>query len=70
MQLADDVSITVRHIGAAKRFYSAFLSTLGAEVVSERDDAIGFDRRNGYDAAFLSAPEANEVEADYHHAEA
>jgi catechol 2,3-dioxygenase-like lactoylglutathione lyase family enzyme len=46
MQLLDHVSITVQHLGTAKRFYTAILSTLGAVVVSEREDAIGFGERN------------------------
>lgn len=46
MQLLDHVSISVQDIGSAKRFYTAILSTLGAVVAYERDDAIGFGERN------------------------
>lgn len=46
MQLLDHVSISVQDIARAKRFYSAILSTLGAVVVSERDEAISFGERN------------------------
>ena len=46
MQLIDHVSISVRDIGPAKRFYTAVLSTLGAPVAYEREDAIGFGERN------------------------
>jgi catechol 2,3-dioxygenase-like lactoylglutathione lyase family enzyme len=46
MQLLDHVSISVQDIGRAKCFYTAILSALGAAVVSERDDAIGFGERN------------------------
>lgn len=46
MQLLDHVSISVGDIDRAKRFYKAILSTLGAVVAYERDDAIGFGERN------------------------
>ena len=46
MQLLDHVSITVRDIDPAKRFYKAILSALGAVVAYEREDAIGFGERN------------------------
>ena len=46
MKLLDHVSISVQDIVRAKRFYTAILSALGAAVVSERDDAIGFGERN------------------------
>jgi catechol 2,3-dioxygenase-like lactoylglutathione lyase family enzyme len=46
MQLLDHVSISVRDIDRAKRFYRAILSTLGAVVAYEQDDAIGFGERN------------------------
>ena len=46
MQLLDHVSISVQDIARAKCFYTAILSALGAAVVSERDDAIGFGERN------------------------
>ena len=46
MQLLDHVSISVRDIDRAKRFYTAVLSTLGAVVAHDREDAIGFGERN------------------------
>ena len=46
MQLIDHVSISVRDINRAKRFYTAALSTLGAVVAYDREDAIGFGERN------------------------
>ncbi len=46
MQLLDHVSITVQDLGRAKRFYKAILSALGATMVYQRDDAIGFGERN------------------------
>jgi catechol 2,3-dioxygenase-like lactoylglutathione lyase family enzyme len=46
MQLLDHTSITVRDLPAAKAFYKAVMATLGAIVVYERDDAIGFGERN------------------------
>jgi hypothetical protein len=41
VQLIDHVSISVRDIGRAQRFYAAILSALGAVVAYGRDDAIG-----------------------------
>jgi catechol 2,3-dioxygenase-like lactoylglutathione lyase family enzyme len=46
MQLLDHVSISVRDIDRAKHFYTAVLSTLGAVVAHDREDAIGFGERN------------------------
>ena len=46
MQLIDHVSIAVRDIVRAKRFYTAVLSALGAAVAYDREDAIGFGERN------------------------
>ena len=46
MQLLDHVSITVRDLARARPFYLAVMSTLGAGVAYERDDAIGFGERN------------------------
>ena len=46
MQLLDHVSITVRNLAHAKPFYRAIMLALGADVVYERDDAIGFGERN------------------------
>lgn len=46
MQLIDHVSITVRDLHASKPFYKAVLGALGAVIVYEQDDAIGFGERN------------------------
>lgn len=46
MKLLDHTSITVRDLQAAKPFYKAIMSALGAIVAYERDDAIGFGERN------------------------
>jgi catechol 2,3-dioxygenase-like lactoylglutathione lyase family enzyme len=46
VQLLDHISITVRNLRACKPFYKAVLGALGAAVVYERDDAIGFGERN------------------------
>ena len=46
MQLLDHVSITVRALDAARPFYSAVMSALGAGVAYDRADAIGFGERN------------------------
>ena len=46
MQLLDHVSIAVRDIEGAKRFYKAALGALGAIVAYERADAVGFGERN------------------------
>ena len=46
MQLLDHVSITVRALDAARPFYRAVMSALGAHVAYDREDAIGFGERN------------------------
>ncbi len=46
MQLIDHLSITVRDIARAKRFYRAIMEALGAGVAYDREDAIGFGHRN------------------------
>jgi len=46
MLLLDHVSITVRALAAAKPFYSAVMSALGARVAYDRADGIGFGERN------------------------
>jgi catechol 2,3-dioxygenase-like lactoylglutathione lyase family enzyme len=46
MRLIDHVSITVRALDAARPFYSAVMSALGAGVAYDRADAIGFGERN------------------------
>lgn len=47
MQLIDHLSITVRDLDAAKPFYRAIMSALGAKVAYDEADAIGFGERNG-----------------------
>jgi catechol 2,3-dioxygenase-like lactoylglutathione lyase family enzyme len=67
MQLIDHVSISVRDINRAKRFYSAVLSTLGAVVAHEREDAIGFGERNRPDDdrhTYLTIYQSPEAAAD------
>ena len=46
MQLLDHVSITVRDLASAKRFYRAIMHALGADIAYEDEDAIGFGTRN------------------------
>lgn len=46
MQLLDHVSITVRDLARVKPFYAAIMTALGATMVYERSDAIGFGERN------------------------
>src|SRR5262245_11755396 len=46
MQLLDHVSISVCDIARAAPFYKAVMAALGAELVYERADAIGFGQRN------------------------
>jgi catechol 2,3-dioxygenase-like lactoylglutathione lyase family enzyme len=46
VQLLDHVSISVRDLARAAPFYEAVMAALGADLVYERADAIGFGRRN------------------------
>jgi catechol 2,3-dioxygenase-like lactoylglutathione lyase family enzyme len=46
MFLLDHVSITVRDIARAKRFYDAIMSALGVTKAYERPDAVGYGERN------------------------
>jgi chromate reductase, NAD(P)H dehydrogenase (quinone) len=46
MQLLDHISITVRDLERAKPFYRTVMASLGAALVYEQDDAIGFGQRN------------------------
>ncbi len=46
MFLLDHVSITVRDIDRAKRFYDAVMSALGVVKAYERLDAVGYGERN------------------------
>lgn len=67
MQLLDHVSISVRDIESAKRFYKAALSALGAVVANERDDAIGFGERNrpGNDGhSYISIYQSSDATSD------
>ena len=54
MHLLDHASITVRDIEAAKPFYLAIMSALGASVAYEKEDAIGFGERNSPNIAIHS----------------
>ena len=46
MQLLDHASITVKSLAAVKPFYRAIMHVLGAELVYDEADAIGFGERN------------------------
>jgi catechol 2,3-dioxygenase-like lactoylglutathione lyase family enzyme len=46
MQALDHVSITVRDLKRALRFYDAIFSALGIDKVYERPDAMGYGERN------------------------
>jgi catechol 2,3-dioxygenase-like lactoylglutathione lyase family enzyme len=46
MQLLDHVSIAVRDLERARRFYDAVMAVLGAETAYERSDAVGYGKRN------------------------
>ena len=46
MQALDHVSITVRDLARAKRFYDAVFSALGLKQVYEKPDALGYGERN------------------------
>lgn len=54
MQLLDHVSITVRDLAAARPFYREVLGSLGATVVYDEHDAIGFGERNDAGVAIHS----------------
>jgi catechol 2,3-dioxygenase-like lactoylglutathione lyase family enzyme len=67
MQLLDHVSITVRSLNRAKPFYVAVMAALGAKLVYERRDAIGFGERNRPDSdghTYLSVFESAQAAAD------
>jgi catechol 2,3-dioxygenase-like lactoylglutathione lyase family enzyme len=67
MQLLDHVSITVRDLDAARPFYRAVLAALGAAVVYDEPDAIGFGERNSLSNAshtYLSVFASPQAEAD------
>ena len=67
MQLIDHVSIAVRDIVRARRFYTAALSALGAVMVHDREDAIGFGERNRPDDdghTYLSVYRSPEAASD------
>ena len=46
MRLLDHLSITVRDLSVCAPFYKAVMNVLGAPLVYEREDAIGFGERN------------------------
>jgi catechol 2,3-dioxygenase-like lactoylglutathione lyase family enzyme len=67
MQLLDHVSITVRSLERVKPFYLGIMSALGAIVVYDRDDAIGFGQRNRPDSdghTYLSVYQSAHAAAD------
>jgi catechol 2,3-dioxygenase-like lactoylglutathione lyase family enzyme len=49
MLLLDHISITVRDLRRSARFYDSVMSTLGAEKVYQREDAVGYGQRNRAD---------------------
>jgi catechol 2,3-dioxygenase-like lactoylglutathione lyase family enzyme len=46
MQALDHVSITVRNLKGALRFYDAIFLALGIDKAYERSDAVGYGKRN------------------------
>jgi catechol 2,3-dioxygenase-like lactoylglutathione lyase family enzyme len=46
MHLLDHISITVRDLDRSRAFYIEIMAALGAGIVYEREDAIGFGQRN------------------------
>lgn len=67
MQLLDHLSITVRDLARAKAFYLAVFAALDAELVYEREDAMGFGRRSRPDDdahSYLSIFESAEASPD------
>ena len=46
MQVLDHVSITVRDLARAARFYDAVMSSLGVKKVYQKEDSIGYGERN------------------------
>ncbi|HEX6320438.1 MAG TPA: hypothetical protein VFZ84_16400 [Burkholderiales bacterium] len=49
MRLIDHVSIAVKDLERARRFYDAIFAVLDAVKVYDRKDAIGYGERNGSD---------------------
>jgi catechol 2,3-dioxygenase-like lactoylglutathione lyase family enzyme len=67
MRLLDHVSIAVRSLDRVKPFYVAVMAVLGARMVYERRDAIGFGERNRPDSdghTYLSVFESAQAAAD------
>ncbi len=67
MHLLDHISITVRDLRRSRPFYSAIMAALGAETAYDREDAVGFGRRNrtGDDGhTYLSVLESDAASAD------
>jgi catechol 2,3-dioxygenase-like lactoylglutathione lyase family enzyme len=46
VHVLDHVSITVRDLARAARFYDAIMSALGVTKVYQREDAVGYGERN------------------------
>jgi len=67
MQALDHVSITVRDLERAGRFYDAIMAALGIDKVNQRSDAIGYGARNrrGDDAhSYFSVYRSDAAQAD------
>ena len=67
MQALDHVSITVRDIERAARFYDAIFSALLMEKIYQRDDAMGYGERNrpnNDSHSYLSVYQSDAASAD------
>jgi catechol 2,3-dioxygenase-like lactoylglutathione lyase family enzyme len=67
VRLLDHVSIAVRDLEPARRFYDAVFSALGVSKVYERADAIGYGERNraGDDQhSYISIYQSSSASAD------
>ena len=67
MQLIDHVSITVTDLARARPFYQAVFAALGAAMIYDREDAIGFGERNRADNdghTYLSIYASAQADAD------
>jgi len=67
MQALDHVSITVRDLARAKRFYDAVFAALGLKQAYEKADALGYGERNrpgDDDHSYLSVYQSAAASAD------
>ncbi len=67
MQAVDHVSITVRDLGSARRFYDGIFKVLNLPKAYEREDALGYGARNrpGDDQhSYLSVFQSDAARAD------